>query len=292
MIRGLDVSEFQGNIDFKKVKNDGYDFVMVRAGFGQTNKDKYFSQNVNNATKYGLKVGAYYFVYACNKTEAINNADNFIKLLSYHKGKITYPVACDFEYDSDDYMRQCGITPTNKLRTEIVKAFCDRVEKAGYYVMNYENYDFREHKFNDTSRYDLWLAYYQDKPYTKCGMWQFTSTGKVNGIKGNVDLDIAYKNYALLIEDKKLNFVTPNQTENKPKETNTKPKETNTEPKDINIKVGDTVEVTNPIIYGTNKKFKMYYKQYKVLEVVGKRAVIGIGNTVTSAIDVKYLRKK
>ena len=281
---GIDVSEFQYNVDFEKVKKSGVDFVMVRAGFGSTTMDAYFEQNVYNAKKSGLHVGAYYFVYACDETEAKNNADNFIRLLSKFKGSFDFPVACDFEYDSVDYMRECGVKPTKELCTRIVKTFCERVEQAGYYVMNYANLDFIYNYFNDLSRFDLWLAQWDSKASLECGIWQYTSRGTVNGINKPVDLDISYIDYPKLLKEKGLNHLSNNETKpTKPVEE--KPKQ------NTSIKKGDTVEVTNPIIYGTNKKFTLYYKKYKVLEVVGKRAVIGIGNTVTSAIDVKYLRK-
>lgn len=275
---GIDVSEWQGKIDFDKVKNAGYDFVMVRAGFGNKTADAYYEQNVYNANKSGLHVGAYYFVYAKNIQEAINNADNFIKLLSKFKGKIDYPVVCDFEYDSVDYMKECGVVPTKQLMTDIVNTFCDRVEKAGYYTMVYLNPDFIS-RLGDVSRYALWLAHWGvSKPSRDCKIWQYTSKGSVSGISGNVDLDISYEDFPKLLREYNLNFLNNSQPTPEPKP-------------DTEIKVGDKVKVTEPYIYGTNKKFTLWYDVYDVIEVVGDRAVIGIGHVVTAPINTKYLVK-
>ena len=218
MIKGIDVSQWQGTIDFKKVKNAGIDFVMIRAGYGEGYEDSYFEQNVYNADKNGLHVGAYYFVYA--------NADNFIKLLSKFKGKIDYPVACDFEYESVDFLKQNGITPTKKLVLDITKAFCERVEKAGYYTMLYSNQDYLNLYYEElTKQYDLWYANWSDTKTRTVNMWQYSSKGRVNGINGDVDMDYSYLDFSKIIKERGLNFIKSDDV------------------KDTNLKVGDTFEI-------------------------------------------------
>ena len=283
-IHGIDVSEFQGNIDFKKVKNSGIEFVMVRAGYDYVNgDDKYWEQNVYNANKYGLHVGAYWFMYFVNETEAKNCADKFIRMLNKFKGKIDYPVALDVEEDTYKYMKSVGVNPTKEVVTNLVNIFCDRVEKAGYYTMIYSNYNGFNNYMGNVSRFDKWLAYLGNAEitYDDCGIWQHSFSGKVGGIRDDVDLDISFVEYDKIIRSAGLNKLTDEIKDDKPIEDDNK----------NNIKVGDIVRVTNPIIYGTNKKFTLWYENYIVMEVVGDRAVIGKGGSVTAPIDVKYLRK-
>lgn len=281
-IKGIDVSTWQGYIDFKKVKEDGIDFVIVRAGYSETNEDSYWKQNVYNAHRNNLHVGAYWFMYFTNETEAKNCADKFVRMLRQFDGIIDYPVILDVEEDTYNWFKECGIKPTKELITKLVTVFCDRVEKAGYYTMIYSNYNGFKNYLGDVSRFDKWIADLSgSKPNQNIyGLWQYSFTGKVNGIKGNVDLDIDFRDYSKIISEAGLNHLTKENT--KPSE---KPKEEN------KFKVGDIVKITNPIIYGTNIKFTLYYEHYNIIELVGDRAVIGKGKVVTAPIDVKYLRK-
>lgn len=283
MALGIDVSEFNGNIDYKQVKDFGIKFVMVRTGYDiNYGTDKYFEQNVNNAYKYGLDIGAYWFMYFIDEEEAVRCADEFVRLLNKHKGKITYPVALDVEEDTYRYMESVGVKPTKEKVTKLVKAFCDRVEKQGYYVMIYSNHNGFNNYLGDVSMYDMWIADLDGDPdKDKWGLWQFTFTGKVHGISGNVDMDLSFKEYPEIIRNAKLNKLTDEKPDEKPNE----------KPIENKIKVGDIVKVTKPIIYGTNDKFTLWYENYKVMELVGDRAVIGKNGIVTAPIDVKYLRK-
>ncbi len=210
MKKGIDVSEHQGNINFPLVKSSGIEFAMIRAGYGWTTEDKKFEQNVNGFTNAGIPVGAYWFIYATNVEEAIKNADKCIEVLSKFKGKFTYPIGCDYEYDSDSYSEKQGVKQNKASRTAIIEAFCDRLEEAGYYVSVYLNKDYIANKvnYNELTQFDLWLAQWgTDKPYKDCGMWQYTDQLRISGFNA-IDADIAYKDYEQIITGAGLNHTT------------------------------------------------------------------------------------
>lgn len=205
---GIDVSHHQGDIDFAKVKAAGVQFVMIRAGYGWENQseqtDRKFYQNYKDATKVGLPCGAYHYSYATTVQEAEKEAEFFLNLI---KGcRFDYPVAFDMEDKTQTDLSR------GKL-TDITIAFCDKVEKAGYYVCMYSNLDWIRNRLDmeRLKRFDLWFARYNDKPgYEGMGMWQYSSTGKVNGIASNVDLDIAYRDYPAIMRARGLNgFAKP-----------------------------------------------------------------------------------
>lgn len=205
--KGIDVSEWQGNIDFDKVKNSGIEFAMIRASYGMTAEDECWRQNVYNAHHSGLHVGAYHFVYAVDVASSKNNADNFIRKLRLFDGRIDYPVACDFEYDSIRYMRSAGIEPTEKRVREIVETFCKRVEDAGYYTMLYTNYDFLNNWFYNIEDYDIWYALWGVEPDDSYNLWQYGDDGIIAGISGNCDLDISFLDYPAVIREHNLNHL-------------------------------------------------------------------------------------
>ena len=205
--KGIDVSEWQGNINFDKVKNSGIEFAMIRASYGMTAEDECWRQNVYNAHHSGLHVGAYHFVYAVDVASSKNNADNFIRKLRLFDGKIDYPVACDFEYDSIKYMRSAGIEPTEKRVREIVETFCKRVEDAGYYTMLYTNYDFLNNWFYNIEDYDIWYALWGVEPDDSYNLWQYGDDGIIAGIDGNCDLDISFLDYPAVIREHNLNHL-------------------------------------------------------------------------------------
>jgi GH25 family lysozyme M1 (1,4-beta-N-acetylmuramidase) len=209
MKKGIDVSEHNGNIDFAAVKAEGVEFAMLRAGYGWTYQDKKFEQNVNGFLSAGIPIGAYWFIYATNVEEAIKNADKCIEVLSKFKGKFTYPIGCDYEYDSDSYSERQRVKQNKASRTAMIEAFCDRLEEAGYYVSLYLNKDYIANKvnYNELTQFDLWLAQWgTEKPYRECGMWQNSSELKIAGT--TFDSDIAYKDYEQIIRGVGLNHTT------------------------------------------------------------------------------------
>lgn len=208
MKKGIDVSEHNGDINFAAVKAEGVEFAMLRAGYGWTTEDKKFEQNLNGFISAGIPIGAYWFIYATNVEEAIKNADKCIEVLSRFKGKFTYPIGCDYEYDSDRYSEQEGKKQTKASRTAMIEAFCDRLEEAGYYVSAYLNPDYIcKTNYNELTQFDLWLAEWNSKnPSRDCGMWQYTDNLHIDG--GKFDGNIAYKDYEQIITGAGLNHVT------------------------------------------------------------------------------------
>lgn len=198
--KGIDISYYQGNIDFNKLKGK-IDFAMVRTSYGNFKEDKKYKEYVKGLESVGIPYGFYHFSYATTVTEAIKEADGFINIIKNYKP--LYPVAFDVESSS----------VTQDVRADelvdIVDAFCNKVQEAGYYVSIYANLSYFNGKLKSTKldKYDKWLAQWSSKPtYSKpFGMWQYTSKGSVPGISGNVDLDIAYKDYPLIIKENNLN---------------------------------------------------------------------------------------
>lgn len=195
---GVDVSSYQGTIDWKKVKASGIDFAIIRLGYrgyetGSVNLDSYFEKNIQGATAAGLEVGVYFFSQAISVSEAVQEA-NFV--LSYiKKYNITYPVVFDWELIGASSAR------TNNVSTETLcsaaNAFCKTVSDAGYTPMIYFNSycGYLSYDLSKVMNNDFWLAEYSAKPsfYYNFQMWQYTSKGSVNGISGNVDMNISFK---------------------------------------------------------------------------------------------------
>ena len=200
--RGIDVSKWQGNIDWNRVKASGVDFAILRAGYGSVSsqKDPTFEDNYQNAKAAGIPVGAYHYSYAKDIAGAKREAQTFLEWI---KGKqFEYPVVLDIEESATYNLGRNTVS-------EIIKTFCSIVEAAGYYVSVYTNKNWLDHVVSDEvkSKYDTWLAQWTSTPsYTgPYGMWQYTSSGVVDGISGRVDMDIAYKNYPEIIKRKQLN---------------------------------------------------------------------------------------
>ena len=214
MFKGIDVSKWNGNINWDKVKSAGINFAIVREGYGKRDPrqiDKKFKDNINGAKNAGIYTGIYHYSYADSVEDAINEARFCLENISDLKPE--YPVIIDIE-DKEQ------LKLSNRQRTDIVKAFCNEIEKAGYYAMFYCNLNWlKNYLFKDEllPKYNLWLAQWSDdKPYCFCGIWQYSSCGKVDGISGNVDLNIFYKNYPEIIKSKGLNgFNKTSNSQNK-----------------------------------------------------------------------------
>lgn len=192
-IKGIDISKHNGIIDFKKVKNDGIDFAMIRAGFGSSAVDTYFHRNIKGAKANGLKCGVYWFSYAYTPQMAKAEAKKCIDTIKAYS--LEYPVAFDFEYASVNYAKDNGVKITKTLASQIADTFLTAVKNAGYNVILYTNIDYYRNYFNDTvkEKYDIWLAAYRDtKPNYNQKIWQYSETGSVDGIKGRVDMNISY----------------------------------------------------------------------------------------------------
>lgn len=200
-IAGVDVSVHQGDIDWTQVKAAGIDFAMIRVGYrtyggGEINFDDNFAQNLAGAEAAGIKTGVYFFSQAISTDEAIEEADALIDAISPYN--ISYPVVFDWELIYDDTARTDNI-PVDVL-TDSCISFCERVKSAGYTPMIYQNKRTTLFKL-DLPRlqdYDFWLAEYGTEPtyYYDYDMWQYSCTGIVPGISGEVDMNLSFKDYS------------------------------------------------------------------------------------------------
>ena len=191
---GIDVSKWQGDIDFKKVKDAGATFVMIRVGSqqgvdGEYILDPYFKQNIENALANDLKVGVYFYSYANSKKEAVKQADWVLDQIKDYE--ITLPIAFDWEcYNSFNQM-ELSLFGLN----EVAEAFLEKIEDKGYDGMLYgsKNYLNSIWKYHD---YDVWLAHYTDQTDydSHYVMWQLCQDGRIDGINTAVDINVLYKN--------------------------------------------------------------------------------------------------
>lgn len=194
-LKGIDVSQWQGNIDWQKVKDAGVQFAMLRAGYGRNNLDTKFHRNAQGAIAAGIPIGLYWFSYALNVEMARKEAQYAVELAK--KYKITWPIAYDLEYDTVSYAAKNGITITKSLATQMAIAFCEEIKRLGYIPMVYTNLDYLNRYFDRSQfPYDLWYAQYASTAsVTDKEIWQYSSKGSVPGIAGNVDMNHGYKDY-------------------------------------------------------------------------------------------------
>ncbi|MCX0363199.1 SH3 domain-containing protein [Clostridium perfringens] len=208
-LRGIDVSEHQGIVNWEQVKNN-VDFVMLRAGYGRNNIDKQFIRNIEECNRLGIPVGIYWFSYAWNVEMAKNEAKYALEAIKGYK--VDYPISFDLEYDTLNYAKKNGVTINKRLATDMINAFCSVIEQNGYKAMNYANPDFINSKFyNNEVKYPLWLAWYNvDEDKAKVynpSMWQYSESGSISGIGTNsVDMNYCYEEFL------KSNFVLENAT--------------------------------------------------------------------------------
>lgn len=201
-MKGIDVSVHNGIIDFEKVKAAGIEYVIIRAGYGReiSQKDKNFERNYKAAKAAGLLVGAYWYSYADSTAAAQKEAEACIAAI---KGKqFEFPIYFDIE---EQKQFDKGVVFCSNL----VKTFCNALEKAGYFAGFYTGRYAVMHYISKevAQRYALWIAEWGAKVnYTgSYGMWQYSSNGKVNGITGAVDMDTSYVDYPAIIKRKGLN---------------------------------------------------------------------------------------
>lgn len=284
MLKGIDVSYHQGKLDWSKVRDNGVSFVIVRGGYGSST-DKQFANNMKSAKAAGLAVGVYWFSYALSVADANAEADYCAKLLS--KYKLDLPVFYDFEYATEDYAAKHGVVYTKKLRTDIIKAFCERIDLHGCTPGVYVNIDYIQSRliWSELSSYALWLAKWENNNYVnfedvdasevrttygKPLIWQFGKT-RLAGIAKDIDCNYGYFNYSVKDD------ITPS----------------------AKFTAGDKVRVINTTKSGSrkygktydNKRFVVYYDTYDVIQVRGDRIVIGIGDTVAAAVNERNLEK-
>jgi GH25 family lysozyme M1 (1,4-beta-N-acetylmuramidase) len=193
---GIDVSKWNGDIDWRKVKDAGVEFAIIRAGYrgsvtGSIVVDPYFEYNMKEAASAGVSAGVYFFTQAVNEVEAVEEASAVIELIK--KYNIEFPIYIDTEGAGGNGRADALDKET---RTLVCEAFCRTIENAGYKAGVYasRNWYYNNLETSGLERYQIWLAEYRSAPLYQgyYNMWQYTSKGKIDGIEGNVDLDIFY----------------------------------------------------------------------------------------------------
>jgi GH25 family lysozyme M1 (1,4-beta-N-acetylmuramidase) len=198
---GVDVSNYQGDIDWEKVKASGYEFAFIRIGFrgygesGTLNPDKHYKENLHGALDAGLDVGVYFFSQAVSEEESVEEAEYVLSLLDeadISVEQLALPVVFDPESILDDEARTDDVT--GEQFTKNAAAFCDRIREAGAAPMIYCNMLWEAYKLDlgALSDYPVWYADYEELPQTPYAFefWQYSESAHVDGISGAVDVDI------------------------------------------------------------------------------------------------------
>ena len=205
--RGIDVSQFNGNIDWNGVKSSGIDFAYIRIGYrgygqaGNFREDSQFRRNIEEAQRVGIPVGIYFVTQAITPEEAIEEANwVYERIRAYN---IEYPVALDIEAAKvapGDIPRTINLD--NETRTYLAELFCQTIQNYGYTPIIYTNLNWANNKLNmsELSEFDTWIARYRDISLgpgydREYAIWQYSSEGRINGISGKVDLNICYKKF-------------------------------------------------------------------------------------------------
>ena len=194
--KGIDVSKWNGTIDWNSVKSSGIDYVIIRGGFGSSTVDSKFKTYIEGAKNAGLKIGVYWFSYASTPEKAALEAKKCLETVSPYKNSITYPIFFDYEYDSVKYANSTGVNITKYSATQIANAFINTIKASGYDTGIYTNKNFSDTYFTDEliNSTNLWIAQYNtantfNKSYS---MWQYSEKGMVPGISSYVDLNYTY----------------------------------------------------------------------------------------------------
>ena len=199
VLTGIDVSRYQGAVQWDKVAADGVDYAMLRVGYrgygssGTLKADDRFEANLKGAQQAGLDVGVYFFSQAISVAEARQEARYVLELLNGRK--LDFPVVFDWEFVSDPAARTNHVR--GPLLTEMARAFCEEIRKGGYEPMVYTNQHlgYMEYDLRELAGLPLWLTEYSSKPsfYYEFQMWQYTEKGAVDGVQGKVDLNLCFK---------------------------------------------------------------------------------------------------
>ena len=240
--KGIDVSKWQGTVNWNEAREDGTEFAIIREGWGKKSPnqiDKKFLQNYENAKNAGIALGAYHYSYADSVDDAKREAEFCLE--NIRNMQFEYPVCFDIE---DREMLKLS----NRQRTDIVKTFCSEIEKAGYYAMFYCNLSWLNSyliKEELLPKYDLWLAQWNvGAPAVSCGIWQKSDKGAIDGINGNVDIDICYKNYPEIMQSKGLNGFSKGNSSPRASYFN------------YSVKKGDTLWSISERYLGSGSKYK------------------------------------
>lgn len=268
--KGIDISTWQGaSVDFEALKSSGVEFVIIRAGYGQytSQKDKQFENNYAKAKAAGMPVGAYWYSYATSTAGARREAQACLEVIK--DKQFEYPIYFDLEDPS-----QSGLSKT--VKSNMVVAFCEVLEEAGYFAGLYANLNWLNNylDYDKISHYTIWLAQWSSNPTYKnpFDMWQYTSDGSVSGVSGRVDMNICYKDFPSIIKAEKLNGFSDSSVSEglDPSEPETSPGTSS------GFKVGDKVKVKSgsKSYSGQSIASFVYDNTYTIDEISGNRAVL------------------
>ena len=195
--KGIDVSKFQGRVDWNAVASEGVQFAFIRVGnrgygSGKILDDEMFKRNIEGATKAGIKVGVYFFSQALNETELMEEVNYVLEKIAPYQ--VDCPVVFDVEMVAGDEGRMDSLTAEE--RTHLTKLFCDSIEAAGYKSMIYMNLEMASLRLNyeELENYDKWFAYYNPDFYFPYDyqVWQYSESGTIAGVEGTVDMNICF----------------------------------------------------------------------------------------------------
>lgn len=216
-LKGIDVSKHNGKIDWAKVKSAGIDFAMLRSGYGSKTVDPTFAFNAKQCNSIGIPIGIYWFSYAYTVDMAKSEALKCIEIIK--QLKIDFPVAFDFEGDSLKYAEKQGVKLSYSLISQMANVFLQTIKAAGYKPILYSNRSMLKAHFAQVKDFEVWYANPSlTKPDQDCSIWQYSFSGKVNGIKGNVDLNYSYIDYVKSNIDKYKAFIQSKCNFNNPDE--------------------------------------------------------------------------
>ena len=253
--QGIDVSTFQGSIDWPRVKTAPVDFAILRASYGWEDRERQvdarFNEKARGAAAAGIPFGAYHYSYASTVEEAHEEAAFFLDVIQGYQ--LAYPVAYDMENRSQQTLGREEVTA-------IAKAWCDDMREAGYYPMVYSNLHFVRNFLTEEFRAEteLWIAQYNEEPTygAPFGIWQYTSGGSVDGISGRVDRNLSYKDYPAIIREGGFNGFDKPEPEPGPE-----PSETT-----VTVQAGDTLS-------GIAARYGLSWEELYAYD--GNRGVIG-----------------
>ena len=194
--RGIDVSRWNGDVNYKAVRSVGIDYVIIQTGYGMEigQKDPYFEENYKRAKSAGLKIGVYHYSYARTVAEAKKEAKVCLSII---KGKtLDLPVYIDMEEDSLTYLGKVNLT-------KMAKEFCNTVKKAGFSAGVYANANWFRNFLDYNSlkkNYSIWLAQYNTTKDFECDIWQYSDSGRIRENAGNFDMNYVYKTPSIKVK--------------------------------------------------------------------------------------------
>ncbi len=271
----IDVSRHQESINWEKVKASGVEGVIIRCGFGGNSKaqdDKFFERNVKGCVKNGIPFGVYLYSYAKSVEAAKREAEHVLRLVKPYKDLLSYPIYYDLE--------EAG---TENGAVDRAIAFGDIIEAEGFWCGIYANEYWWKNHLKGLDRFTKWVAKYSKSKPSVDGMdiWQYTSSGNVDGIIGSVDCNHVYRNLVEEIKGVAQGTVTETVVVGNSEENDEAAE---------NFKEGDTVTIVKAVTY-EGKRFKRYHDAYEVIYAKGDRVVIGINGEVTAAVKSENLKK-